>query len=291
MSHNHVAMYMGDNKVIHMADPKQDIVISDLDSKPYYKDSYITARRVLPTLLSANPATTGDNIVEKAFNLKSKVKMGNTNNESSLTFTGPGFVNYVYKQNSVTLGTTNVKDMMKKGTTVSRSNLKKGDLVFFNSVKGSSTPSIVAIYAGDHRIIIPNSEGILTRVLMVDYYNQHYITAKRVISGSSTPVTKAPVTSPQVSTTSADKIVNFASSLIGKAKFGYGYNEGTLTFTSAGFTYYVYKNQGIDLKEKLASKQAQIGTGLFRKLMYKKVTCYSSLLIMMGLTLKKQAFT
>lgn len=257
---NHVAMYMGDNKVIHMADPKQDIVISDLDSKPYYKDSYITARRVLPTLLSANPATTGDKIVEKAFSLKSKVKMGNTNNESSLTFTGPGFVNYVYKQNSVTLGTTNVKDMMKKGTTVSRSNLKKGDLVFFNSVKGSSTPSIVAIYAGDHRIIIPNSEGILTRVLMVDYYNQHYITAKRVISGSSTPVTKAPVTSPQVSTTSADKIVNLASSLIGKAKFGYGYNEGTLTFTSAGFTYYVYKNQGIDLKEKLASKQAQIGT-------------------------------
>jgi cell wall-associated NlpC family hydrolase len=270
---NHVAMYMGDNKVIHMADPKQNIVISDLDSKPYYKDNYITARRVLPTLLSANPATTGDKIIEKAFSLKSKVTMGNTNNESSLTFTGPGFVNYVYKQNSVTLGTTNVIDMMKKGTTVSRANLKKGDLVFFNSVKGSSTPSIVAIYAGDHRIIIPNSDGILTRVLMVDYYDQHYITAKRVISGSSTPVktvtpkpvttvTPTPVTSPQVSTTSADKIVNLASSLIGKAKFGYGYNEGTLTFTSAGFTYYVYKNQGIDLKEKLASRQAQTGTAV-----------------------------
>ena len=178
------------------------------------------------------------------------------------------------------LGTTNVKDMMKKGTTVSRSNLKKGDLVFFNSVKGSSTPSIVAIYAGDHRIIIPNSDGILTKVLMVDYYDQHYITAKRVISGSSstptpettkpttsseTPVTTTkpttPVTIPQETTTSADKIVNSASSLIGKAKFGYDYNEDTLTFTSAGFTYYVYKNQGIDLKEKLASKQAQVGTG------------------------------
>ena len=251
-----------------------------MDSTSFYRDDYIGARRVLPTLLPANPATKGDNIVEKAFNLQSKVTMGNTNNESSLTFTGPGFVNYVYKQNSVTLGTTNVKDMMKKGTTVSRSNLKKGDLVFFNSVKGSSTPSIVAIYAGDHRIIIPNSDGILTKVLMVDYYNQHYITAKRVISGSSstptpettkpttsseTPVTTTkpttPVTIPQETTTSADKIVNFASSLIGKAKFGYGYNEDTLTFTSAGFTYYVYKNQGIDLKEKLASKQAQVGTG------------------------------
>ena len=57
-------MYIGDNKVIHMADPKQNIVISDLDSKPYYKDNYITARRVLPSLLPSNPATKGDNIVE-----------------------------------------------------------------------------------------------------------------------------------------------------------------------------------------------------------------------------------
>ena len=60
-------MYIGDNKVIHMADPKQNIVISDLDSKPYYTDSYITARRVLPSLLPSNPATKGDKIVESAY--------------------------------------------------------------------------------------------------------------------------------------------------------------------------------------------------------------------------------
>ena len=70
---------------------------------------------------------------------------------------------------------------MSKGSTVARANLKKGDLVFFNSVKGSKT-SLVGIYAGDHRIIIPNSDGVMTRVLFVDYYAQHYITAKRVIS-------------------------------------------------------------------------------------------------------------
>ncbi|TQR05126.1 C40 family peptidase [Psychrobacillus soli] len=178
---NHVAMYIGDNKVIHMADPKQNIVISDLNSKPYYKDNYITARRVLPTLLPANPATKGDNIVAKTISLKGKVKMGNVNNAAQLRFTATGFVDYVYKTNGVKLGTTNMKELMKKGTTISRSNLKKGDLVFFNSTKGSKTPTMVAIYAGDHRIIIPNSNGVLTRVLFVDYYNQHYITAKRVL--------------------------------------------------------------------------------------------------------------
>src|SRR6185437_7364266 len=52
---------------------------------------------------------------------------------------------------------------------------------------------------------------------------------------------------------------NFASSLIGKATFGYTYDEKSLTFTGAGFTYYVYKKQGIDLKDKLASRQAQVG--------------------------------
>ncbi|MFJ8065720.1 C40 family peptidase [Psychrobacillus sp. NPDC096426] len=263
---NHVAMYIGDNKIIQMADPTQKIVITDLDSKPYYTDSYITARRVLPTLMSSNPATTGDKIVEKAYSLIDKATMGSVNNESSLRFTATGFIDYVYKTNNIKLGTTNLKDLMNKGTTVSKANLKKGDLVFFNGTKGSKTPSMVAIYAGDHRIIIPNSNGILTRVLFVDYYDEHYITAKRVFSeGASTSTTTPSVKVPEKSTASqtsalpADKIINLASSLIGKAKFGYGYDEKSLTFTSAGFTYYVYNQQGIDLKSKIASQQAQIG--------------------------------
>ncbi|WP_144513103.1 NlpC/P60 family protein [Bacillus sp. FJAT-22090] len=178
---DHVAMYIGDNKVIHMADSKQNIVISDLNSKPYYKDNYVGARRVLPTLLPANPSTKGDNIVTKAYSLISKAKMGQINDASSMRFNATGFVDYVYKTNGVTLGTTNIKELLNKGKTVSQANLKKGDLIFFNSVKGSKVPSMVAIYAGDHRIILPNSNGILTRVLLVDYYKDHYITAKRVL--------------------------------------------------------------------------------------------------------------
>ncbi|MFJ8260377.1 C40 family peptidase [Rummeliibacillus sp. NPDC094406] len=177
---DHVGMYIGDNKMIHMADSKQNIVISDLNSKPYYTDNYVSARRVLPTLLPSNPATKGDTIVQNAFDYKDKVTMSTTNDEKNLRFTGPGFVNYVYKKSGVNLGTTNLKDQMNLGTTVSRNSLKKGDLVFFNSVPGSSTPSQVAIYAGDQRLIIPSSSGITTRVMFVDYYNQHYIKAKRV---------------------------------------------------------------------------------------------------------------
>lgn len=266
---NHVGMYIGDNKIIQMADPTQKIVITDLDSKPYYKDSYITARRVLPTLMSSNPATKGDKIVEKAYSLIDKATMGSVNNESSLRFTATGFIDYVYKTNDIKLGTTNIKDLMNKGTTVSKANLKKGDLVFFNGTKGSNTPTMVAIYAGDHRIIIPNSNGILTRVLFVDYYEQHYITAKRVLTEGASPSIKAPETSaspsikaPETSALPADKVINLASSLIGKATFAYGYDENSLSFTSAGFTYYVFDQQGIDLKSKMASQQAQVGSAV-----------------------------
>ncbi|MGE7674346.1 C40 family peptidase [Lysinibacillus sp. NPDC094403] len=177
---DHVGMYIGDNKMIHMADSKQNIIISDLNSKPYYTNSYVGARRVLPTLLSANPATKGDKIVENAFNYKNKVTISSSNNEASLRFTTPGFVDFIYRKSGIKLGTTNLKEQMNVGTTVSRANLKKGDMVFFNSVKGSKTPSLVAIYAGDQRLIIPSSNGITTRVLLFDYYKDHYITAKRV---------------------------------------------------------------------------------------------------------------
>lgn len=262
---DHVAMYIGDNKVIHMADSKQNIVISDLDSKPYYTENYVGARRVLPTLMSSNPATTGDKIVEKAYANINKVTMGSVNNDASLKFTMGGFVEYIYRTTGVSLGTKTISEQMKLGTAVSKANLKKGDLVFFNSTVGSKTPSLVAIYAGDHRLIIPNSNGVITRVMMVDYYKDHYITARRVINGSTSSTPSTPSTPSQETpstTASATKIVTTANNLLGKTKFGYSYNESTLTFTSAGFTYYVYQKNGVDLKSKLASSQANVGNSV-----------------------------
>lgn len=178
---DHVGMYIGNNKIIHMADSKQNIVISDLNSKPYYTENYVTARRVLPSLMSATPATKGDKIVEKAYATKNSAKIGSINNDASLRFTTGGFIEYTYRKNGVSLNTKTISAQMKLGTAVSKANLKKGDLVFFNSTKGSKTPTQVAIYAGDHRLIIPTSSGVITRVLLVDYYQDHYITARRVM--------------------------------------------------------------------------------------------------------------
>ncbi|WP_052712251.1 C40 family peptidase [Domibacillus indicus] len=170
---DHVGMYIGDNKIIHMADSKQNIVISDLDSKAYYRDNYLTARRVLPTLMSGSPATKGDKVVASAYSLMSS--------SQSSSLTNAGFVNRVFQNNGIQLGTTSLKEQMKKGTFVSKSQLKKGDIVFFNGTPGSKTPSLAAVYAGDHRLVMKTSEGVVSRVIFVDWYEQHYLTARRVI--------------------------------------------------------------------------------------------------------------
>ncbi len=179
---NHVGLYIGDNKIIHMANTKQNVVISDLNSTSYYRNSYVGARRVLPSLLSANRATKGDKIVSTSFDLIDKATISSkTNSVNSMTFTNGGLVNYIYMKNGINLSTQDLKKQMKLGKVVSKRNLQKGDLVFFNNRTGSTNPTMVGIYAGDHRLILctPNN-GIYTRVDLLDYYEQHYITARRV---------------------------------------------------------------------------------------------------------------
>jgi cell wall-associated NlpC family hydrolase len=179
---NHVGLYIGDNKIIHMADTKLNVVISDLNSTSYYRNFYVGARRVLPSLLSANPATIGDKIVSTSFTLKDKVTISSTtNNTTSMTFTNGGLVNYIYMKNGINLGTKNIKEQMKLGKAVTKSNLQKGDLVFFSKSAGSTIPGMVGIYAGDHRLILCTpTDGFYTRVDLLDWYKQHYITARRV---------------------------------------------------------------------------------------------------------------
>ncbi|MFS0779014.1 NlpC/P60 family protein [Neobacillus sp. 3P2-tot-E-2] len=266
---DHVGIYIGDNKIIHMANTELDVTISDLDSTSYYRNNYVKAKRVLPSLLSANPATKGDQVVAGYFALKDKVKINSTtNNAATSTFTNGGLVDQIFKQAGINLGTTNITEQMKLGTPVSKENLKKGDLVFFNSTTGSTTPALVGIYGGDHRLLLASTAyGTVTRILFLPYYNNlHYITARRVITETPVTTTPAPAPAPTPAPapapavpTKAHSIVTTAANLIGKANFGYDYNESTLTFTPGGFTKYVYNQHGINLKSTLASYQATLG--------------------------------
>lgn len=90
-----------------------------------------------------------------------------------------GYVQYVFRANGITLKRTSRDQYANNGYSVSKSELKRGDLVFF----GSGSVNHVGIYAGNGMMIHSPSTGktVTYTSIETDYYKSHYIGAKRII--------------------------------------------------------------------------------------------------------------
>ena len=90
-----------------------------------------------------------------------------------------GFVQYVCKQNGISIARVADDQLKKSGVPVSRSQLKPGDLVFFGS---GDYATHVGMYVGDGMMIHSPSTGKSIMYVTIDsgYYNERYIGAKRV---------------------------------------------------------------------------------------------------------------
>lgn len=97
------------------------------------------------------------------------------------TFDCSSFVKYVYARNGIKLPRVS-RDQALRGTYVSRSNLKKGDLVFFKSA-GSSSKRIthVAIYAGNNKLLHTYGSGGVKYSTFSSYWKGRYVKARRVL--------------------------------------------------------------------------------------------------------------
>ena len=99
------------------------------------------------------------------------------------SFDCSGFTYYVFKNSAnITLPRTS-KDQSTYGTTVSKKNLKVGDLVFFDT-SGSNSGNIshVGIYIGSNQFIHASSSK--EKVVISDfnnYYTNAFVKAKRVL--------------------------------------------------------------------------------------------------------------
>jgi len=92
-----------------------------------------------------------------------------------------GFVKYVMNQNKITFPRT-AAEQYKVGTAISKSNLKRGDLVFFETYKAGA--SHVGIYLGNDQFIQASSGAgkiIISKLFSNSYYSAHYIGARRVL--------------------------------------------------------------------------------------------------------------
>jgi cell wall-associated NlpC family hydrolase len=119
-----------------------------------------------------------DSLVQRAKSLLgTPYKWGGTTTKG---FDCSGFLNYVYRTKNVSLPRT-ANAMYRKGTPVSRSQLRSGDLVFF---KTSSRAAVThaGMYIGNGKFIhSSSSRGVSISDINSDsYWKQRFVGAKRI---------------------------------------------------------------------------------------------------------------
>jgi cell wall-associated NlpC family hydrolase len=146
----------------------------------------LTAAAVsLAVLLSAGTVGTSTASASTLSSVVSSVygtpyKMGAIGNGA---FDCSGFTKYVFKKMGVTLARQS-KAQYKQGTTVAKSQLKAGDLVFFNTL--GNGVSHVGIYMGSGTFAhASSSKGIHIDQLNNSYYANRFVGAKRILSNYS----------------------------------------------------------------------------------------------------------
>ena len=147
----------------------------------YVSSKYISINGESAPSSGVQQGNKADQIIEFAKSLRGKVtyKYG-VRNPSRLIFDCSSFTQYVFEKFGVSMkwGTRYQKDM---GQAVSKSNLQKGDLVFFGT-NSRSTINHVGIYIGDGQFIHNSpSNGVHISSLNTGYWKDKYIRARRVL--------------------------------------------------------------------------------------------------------------
>jgi cell wall-associated NlpC family hydrolase len=134
------------------------------------------------TSSTSSSSVIADRIITHSKSLMGKVTYDfGTRNPSALIFDCSSFTEYVFEKQGIDLrwGT---RYQQYAGTYVSKSTLKKGDLVFFGT-SSRSTVNHVGIYIGGGQFIhnSPSSDGIQINTLNSGYWEDRYIKARRVL--------------------------------------------------------------------------------------------------------------
>ncbi len=91
-----------------------------------------------------------------------------------------GLIYSVYKDNGINLSRSSREMYNNNGTSVNKSDLKEGDLVFFNT--SGSGVSHVGMYIGNGQYIHSGNSGVAIASLNSNYSSRTYVGAKRIIA-------------------------------------------------------------------------------------------------------------
>lgn len=92
-----------------------------------------------------------------------------------------GFTRYVFAQFDIDLPHSS-KEQNSKGYWIDKSDLRKGDLVFF-STDGTGKISHVGVYVGDGMFVhaANSKDGVIKSSLSESYYKRNYVSARRIL--------------------------------------------------------------------------------------------------------------
>jgi len=138
----------------------------------------------------ANVETGGNGLLEKA---KTYLGVRYRYGAASRSATDcSGFTSQVYRSQGINLPRT-AKEQSTRGAAVAKSNLKKGDLVFFKTNRGTRI-NHVGIYIGDGKFMHASSGGgrVMVSSLNEGYYQKRYAGGKRVANFSSSKKKEEP---------------------------------------------------------------------------------------------------
>jgi cell wall-associated NlpC family hydrolase len=123
------------------------------------------------------PIPNGQAIVETALALRGTPYRWGGSDPSG--FDCSGFVQYVFARHGVTLP-REARDQFTVGTSIKRSELREGDLVFYSTV--AKGPSHVGMMIDDGQFVHAPSERGVVRVERVDvpYWDRRFVGAKRL---------------------------------------------------------------------------------------------------------------
>ncbi|WP_373231507.1 C40 family peptidase [Cohnella sp.] len=100
---------------------------------------------------------------------------------STSAFDCSSFTQYIYGKYGVKLPRVS-SNQAKKGYRVAKANLRKGDLVFFNTARTGSKIGHVGVYVGNSKMLHTyGAGGVKFSTIKSGYWSSHYVTARRVL--------------------------------------------------------------------------------------------------------------
>ncbi|WP_411346370.1 SH3 domain-containing protein [Paenibacillus sp. WLX1005] len=154
--------------------------VDEVDAQPFNPPAPSIS---FPSLSTGSPLdeASADRIIASALALQGVTQYGFGKNEAPTLFDCSSFTRYIFGLEGIDLawGTRYQKDV---GIEVERGQWQKGDLLFFSG----GDPNVithVGIYAGDNKLIhnSPSLNGIAISNLDLQYWVDHYVTARRIL--------------------------------------------------------------------------------------------------------------